>query len=253
MDEMTGEGIGEVARSLPDSLGEAPLTIGVLGVSGTGKSSTINALFNANLAISHTGVCTKQIEETEMVLMAREGAAKDGRVNFVIVDTPGLGGGVSMDSVHIDRCRERLPDCDVILWVMAARNWAVDLDQVYLQEFADYRDRIVFGINQVDLVHPMDWNERINLPSARMECNIEDIIHDRAEKLRDVLGGAPQVLAFSALRRFNLEQLFDMLISAIPGSRKSAFDALKKFSYRDFIPVRSGGLPGSPGRERAQD
>lgn len=251
MDGMTGEETREVKRSLLVGLEGAPPTIGVVGVSGAGKSSTINALFGTNLEISHTGACTGKIEEIGMRLVTREDDAQHGQVTLVIVDTPGLGGDIRMDSAYIDQCRERLPDCDAILWVMAARSWAAHLDLRYLEEFVEHRDRMVFGINQVDIVHPMDWNEKINLPSVKMECNIEDVVHDRAESLRDALGVSPRILGFSAEKRFNLERLFDMLISAIPDDRKSMFDTLKRFSYRDFTPIRSGGVPGHLSCERA--
>lgn len=91
MDEMAGNNIQETGRSLLENREGSPPTIGVVGVSGTGKSATINALFKTNLAISHTGACTKRFEATEMKLMAREGVAKDEQATLVVVDSPGLG------------------------------------------------------------------------------------------------------------------------------------------------------------------
>jgi predicted GTPase len=243
MDELTDEEIQEVRRVLLASLEANPPTIGVIGVSGTGKSSTINAMFKTGLKISHTRACTKQFQATPMRLTMKEGVAKNDQATLVVVDAPGLGEDIRMDSTYIDQYHERLPDCDVILWVLAARNRAVHLDQMYLKEFVEYRDRMIFAVNQVDIVHPMNWNERINLPSVDMEHNIEDIVKDRAEKLGGILGETPKIIAFSAAKGFNLEQLFSMLISAIPQNRRFIFDALKNFSYRDFTPVLADANP----------
>lgn len=236
MDGMTNKELHEVRQTLLADLRVNPPIIGVIGVSGTGKSSTINAMFETDLAISHTKACTKQFKATGMRLKIRDGVAKDEKVSLVIIDAPGLGEDIRMDPIYIEQYHERLPDCDVILWVLAARNRAVCLDQMYLKEFAKYRDRIVFGVNQVDIVHPMNWNTRINLPSVEMERNIEDIVQDRTERLGDALGAVPKLLAFSAGKGYNLEQLFGALISAIPENRRFIFDALKNFSYRDFAP-----------------
>jgi predicted GTPase len=41
-----------------------PPTIGVVGTSGTGKSSTINTMFKTSLEISHTRPCTKEFLAT---------------------------------------------------------------------------------------------------------------------------------------------------------------------------------------------
>jgi hypothetical protein len=48
----------ELAR-LVQELRQHPPTIGLVGVSGVGKSSTINRMFKTNLPISHTVACTK--------------------------------------------------------------------------------------------------------------------------------------------------------------------------------------------------
>jgi small GTP-binding protein len=241
---VTREEIADVRRALLVDLERHPPTIGVVGVSGTGKSSTINAMFKTNLAISHTRACTKQFEATDMKLTMKTGAAKDELVSLVVVDAPGLGEDIRLDPEYIRQYQERLPGCDVILWVLAARNRAMSLDQRYLEQLSDHKDRMVFGVNQVDIVHPMDWNPAINLPSVAMEHNIEEIVEDRADKLADILGTRPTVMPFAAEKGFNLEQLFGSLLSAIPKDRQFIYDALKNFSYEDFVPVASRKLLG---------
>jgi small GTP-binding protein len=225
-------------RAAPETeLSTQPPRIGVVGVSGTGKSSTINSMFKTTLPISHTAACTKNFESTPMELRMTSGVAKDESVKLTIVDAPGLGEDVTADPGYLEQYRDNLPTCDVVLWVLAARNRAVSLDQQYLQQLSDFSSKIVFGINQIDLVHPMDWSERINLPSEEMEANIAGIVHDRTERIQTITGAPVTVTAYSAQRGYNLEQLFTSIIGAIPETRKFIYDALKNFSFQDFIPV----------------
>jgi predicted GTPase len=234
---LTDEDIQAVREAMHTHFERRPPTIGVIGVSGTGKSSTINVMFKTTLAISHTRACTKEFRAIEMEMKVLKGPAKDDPVNLVVVDAPGLGEDVGKDPEYIAEYFRRLPECDVILWLLAARNRAVSLDQQYLQQFARFHDRIVFGLNQVDLVHPMDWNDNINLPSVEMEANIADIVQDRSGKIADVVGRMPDLVPFSVSKGFNLEMLFNRLITSAPDDRKFVFDLLKNFSYKDFIPA----------------
>jgi uncharacterized protein len=219
-----------------------PPTIGVIGVSGTGKSSAINAMFKTSLEISHTRACTREFRATGLALKALKGPVAGAPVRLVVVDAPGLGEDIRMDPIYVEHYHRWLPRCDVVLWVMAARSRAVSLDQQYLEQLGGFHDRIVFAINQVDIVHPMDWNTNLNLPSVDMERNIEDIAHCRMQKIGEVVGQAPDMVAFSASKGYNLETLFHRLISAAPPTRRFVFDLLKNFSYRDFVPAEARGL-----------
>jgi len=234
---LTDEDILAVREAMQDNFGRRPPTIGVIGVSGTGKSSAINAMFKTTLEISHTRACTKEFRAIDMGMKILKGPAKDDPISLVVIDAPGLGEDIRMDPVYIAKYLQRLPECDVILWLMAARNRAASLDQQYLQQLTQFHDRIVFGLNQIDIVHPMDWNDSINLPSVEMEANIADIVKDRSEKIADVIGRVPDLVPFSVSRGFNLEMLFNRLITSAPEDRKFVFDLLKDFSYKDFIPA----------------
>jgi hypothetical protein len=87
----------------------------------------------------------------------------------------------------------------------------------YRQQLAGFRDRIVFGLNQIDIVHRMDWNDHIDLPPVNMETNIADTVKGRAKKSADVIGRVPDPVPFPAARGFNLEMLFNRLITSLEG------------------------------------
>jgi hypothetical protein len=70
-----------------------------------------------------------------------------------------------------------------------------------------------------------------------MEANIADIVQDRSGKIADVVGRMPDLVPFSVSKGFNLEMLFNRLITSAPDDRKFVFDLLKNFSYKDFIPA----------------
>jgi hypothetical protein len=217
--------------------GVTPPSIGLIGVSGVGKSSTINAMFKTSLAISHTVACTKEFKTTEMTLKMTSGDMSGNKINLQVIDAPGLGEDIFLDPTYIGMYHKHLPKCDVILWVLSARNRAMALDQKYLDEFKEFHKKIVFGVNQIDLVHPMNWNHKINLPSVEMENNLKEISDDRAKKLSSVTKTDVKVVPYSATYGFNLEKLFKVLIQTISEDRRWIFGGLKNFSYQDFFPT----------------
>lgn len=241
MARLTKAEIQQVRSAILTEITERPPRIAVIGVSGTGKSSTINAMFKTDLRISHTTACTKEFQATSLEMRVKRGVAQDERVSLVVVDAPGLGEDIARDPGYLEMYAEHLPLCDVILWLMTARNRAISLDQQYLGILQQYTGRMVFGINQVDLVHPMDWPGSLPIPSLEMERNITEIVRDRSERLARTIGAMPPVVAISAERGYNLEALYGALIAAIPENRRFIFDFLKDFSYRDFVPQQSNG------------
>jgi uncharacterized protein len=225
-----------IRLAIAETLLTRPPTIGIVGVSGTGKSSTLNAMFKTDLPVSDVVACTKEFRDVDLRVQVTAGhGAGEGTV-LRVVDAPGLGEDIARDPQYLAMYLSNLGNCDVVLWVMTARNRAIALDQLYLQKLEIFHDRMVFGINQVDIVEPMDWNVRTHLPSVRQEANIQTIIDDRRQKLASVVGHDVRVYPYSAKYRYGLQELFTTLIESCAEDRAWIFDAIRNFGPFDFLP-----------------
>ncbi|HEV7857066.1 MAG TPA: GTPase [Pyrinomonadaceae bacterium] len=226
----------ELLNRINKEVTKRPPVIGLIGVSGVGKSSTINTLFKTNLETSDTVACTKEFKDIAIEATFTQGSLQKP-VNLVVIDAPGLGEDIGRDPEYLEMYRRNLPRCDVILWVMTGRNRAVALDQQYLQALEEFHGKMVFGVNQVDLIEPVNWDRQINLPSSQQRENIKVIIQDRREKLQNVLRRDVKLIPYSAKDHFNLSELFSEIVASCPPDRKWVFSALQGFSHDDFIPA----------------
>lgn len=235
--------VDAIVRAVEEDFAKAPPTICLIGLSGVGKSSTMNAMFGTNRTVSGSTRGTHRFNARtfEIVSHRLEGASVTCQLK--VYDAPGLGEDVALDDNYIERYRQHLPKCDVALWIVAARNRALALDQQYLSRLADVLPNLVIGINQVDLVDPLTWDERINMPSRAQEPVIAAIVADRQEKLGRLAASrveAAPAVAYSALRYYNLQALFAACVKAAPPAQRWKFDLLKSFSTRDWLDRAKG-------------
>lgn len=234
--DLTNDQESKLLAAIMTELKDHPPTIGVVGSSGVGKSSTINSLFNTNLTVSDTVACTKEFRNIDLKVSIKDGLAKGSSSFLRIIDAPGLGEDIRKDPDYLIMYEENLLKCDVILWVLTARNRAIALDQLYLERLSKFSDKIVFGINQIDLIEPLNWEEKINLPSKEQEKKIASIIDDRKEKISTFLNKEIVIIPYSANKKYNLQELFSFLLQYCPENRAWIFNAIKGFKPEDFLP-----------------
>ncbi|MGO8995279.1 MAG: GTPase family protein [Polyangiaceae bacterium] len=202
-------------HALDEELGRVP-RIAMIGETGVGKSSTINALFAEGLPVSHSRACTQL--ETELDIA-------EGR-RLRVIDLPGLGEDLEADKRHEETYARVLPGVDVVLWILKADNRAMTHVQAALRRLIRRKilnpRRLVVALNQVDLLQPGAWDLSVNQPSVEQEQTIAERRNDVQTKLRQATRRLPdrQIVAYSALRFFNLELLLEALLLACDDERR---------------------------------
>src|SRR5947209_15478153 len=84
-----------------------PLTVSIMGQTGVGKSSLLNALFGTNLPTSDDRPCTKDITPVPL-----EGIFND---RLLFYDLPGIGEAEEPDELYLEEYRQMLLASDVAI------------------------------------------------------------------------------------------------------------------------------------------
>lgn len=255
--QMSKEHFEEIYQIIEDKVdNEPPPRFAFIGETGVGKSSTLNALFNAGLEVSHIEACTQTARGIEILLNELEG------VNGALIayDMPGLGESRLKQKEHIAIYEKILKDVDVALWILDGQNRAIAQIQEYLEvELKSIHpkllQRMVIALNKVDLIYPGEtsWHPLANLPSEEQEENIKGRIADVKKKIREVLPNwRGRIIGYSANRRYNLPHLFNAMMDAVPRKRKWVVASRKALA--DFLQlVDPQLLPPEKRRERLQN
>jgi uncharacterized protein len=232
--------LAKLASSIESEFEKAPPTIAVVGLSGVGKSSAINAMFGTKREVSATTRGTSRFHKRNFEIVSNRVYGTSIKCVLRIIDAPGLGEDAALDGNYLERYRRHLPEADVALWIVAARNRALALDQQYLKELSDVLPHLVLGINQVDLIDPLPWNDAINMPSKEQTENMRRIVDDRRAKFSTVFSREVAAVPFSATRYYNLQALFKACLDEAPKERRWMFEVLKSFSTRDWLAQAKG-------------
>lgn len=132
-----------------------PMIVCVMGQTGVGKSSLINALFGTSLNVSDVKPCTKEPERVEVKGIS--GAS----LHFY--DLPGLGESVSADLTYLDYYYNLLNKCDIALWLIHSDSRALSVDRMLLGKLLERFDnprilsKVTFVLSKCDLVSKEPW------------------------------------------------------------------------------------------------
>ncbi|MFD5142312.1 GTPase family protein [Streptomyces sp. NPDC058401] len=211
---------------------ERPPRLVLIGESGVGKSTTVNALFNAGQPVGHTRATT----DHAYAIQVEEVSGRRGMLE--VVDMPGIGDDVANYRRYMDLYLRVLPTADAIVWVHPAEDRSVHLVQQALtdllgQSAPDLSERLVLALNKADEIDPHDWNRSANLPSARQLEALRERAADFTEKIVRILpawhGGA---VTYSARQHYNLTALFKEMMRAVPQERRWVLE--RRMDLADF-------------------
>lgn len=214
---------------------EKKVNIMLVGSTGSGKSSTINALFNMDVAEVGVGVDPETNSITSYVLD-----------NLTIWDTPGLGDGVEKDEAYQDMLIEKLseldengaPLIDLVLVVLDASS--KDLGTSYdlinnvivpcLEQ--DKEGRILIGINQADIaMKGKHWDAEENMPDEVLLDFLKQKADSVQQRIYEGTGLSIRPVYYCAgykeadgeqCKSYNLTKLLYYIVKSIPKEKRLA-------------------------------
>ena len=211
------------------------VNIMLTGSTGSGKSSTINALFNMDMAKVGVGVNP----ETDKISSFKLD-------NLTLWDTPGLGDGIESDRQITREIVEKLNELDeegkplIDMVVVVMDSSSKDLGTSYdiinnvlvpcLGEEA--KDRIIIALNQADIaMKGRHWDEKRNEPDAVLQKFLKEKADSVSERLYISTGLFFKPVCYCAgykeegrdqFKPYNLTKLLYYIIKSIPKEKRLA-------------------------------
>lgn len=217
-------------------LKDKKVNIMITGATGCGKSSTINALFDMEVAKVGVGVDpeTMDIEKYELN-------------NLTLWDTPGLGDGKEADNRHAKNIIKKLAEVDengdalIDLVLVILDGGTRDLGTSYelinsviipnLGE--DKKNRILVAINQADVaMKGRYWDYEKNEPMDKLKEFLDNKVISVKNRIKEATGVDIEPIYYSAgfkeegeeqSRPYNLSKLLYYIVKATPAEKRAVY------------------------------
>ncbi len=217
------------------NLKEQKLNLMITGATGCGKSSTINAMFNMEVAKVGVGV---EPETMDIQKYALE--------NLVLWDSPGLGDGKEKDIAHskaiIDKLNEVDKDgnplIDLVLVILdgGSRDLGTSyelINSVIIPNLGENaKDRILVAINQADVaMKGRYWDFENNKPEAKLVDFLNLKVKSVQKRVQEATGVEIEPIFYSAGFKednekqypYNLSKLLYFIIQYTPAKKRLIF------------------------------
>lgn len=178
------------------------LQVAVLGKTGYGKSSLVNALTGGTLLeTSATEVCTQKGQCLDFALAPEE--------IFSIADVPGVGEDTEADRRHREFYSDLVQRSDLLLYVLRAdqRDYSVD-EEFFATVLKDFQERTLIVINQCDKVESLN---RMGGLSDEQRQNIDR----KVTQVRQSFAKVVDIIPVSVVLSWNLDRLVARMVHAL--------------------------------------
>ena len=210
------------------------VNIMLVGATGSGKSSTINAMFDMEVATVGVGVDpeTAEIQKYELD-------------NLVIWDTPGLGDGVEQDIRHKNAIIKKMNEVDengnpvidmvIVILDAASKDLGTSYDLInqllipYLGS-EQAKSRIMIALNQCDMaMKGRHWDDEKNAPDEVLKATLEEKTASVKRRIKDATGLELEPMYYCAgykeegeeqRKPYNLTKLLYHVLEGIPKEKR---------------------------------
>lgn len=209
-----------------DRAGFYPLDVMITGVTGAGKSTTLNALFHSTVASVGRGVDPETMDIEAYSLSEY----------FRIWDTPGLGDGIEQDRIHKNKIINLLKETcevdgrqqgfiDMAIVIIEGINRDMGTTYTLLNEvIIPYiqSDRILVAINQADVAMKGNhWDKLRMQPQMPLLQYLNEQARSIQRRVREATGvGIYLPIFYSAEYGYNINRFLDFIIDHMPKERR---------------------------------
>ncbi|EKD8979385.1 GTPase family protein [Klebsiella pneumoniae] len=205
--------------------------IGIMGKTGSGKSSLCNALFAGEVSpVSDVAACTREPLRFRLQL---------GKRYMTIVDLPGVGESSVRDNEYAALYCQQLPRLDLVLWLIKADDRALAVDEHFYHQVIGgaYRQKVLFVISQADKVEPGSGGEKLSTEQKQNISRKICLLHELFQPVNPVC-------AVSVRLQWGLRVMAERMIRCLPREASSPVavqlsaplrtDAVNKKARDDF-------------------
>ena len=195
----------------------------VTGVTGAGKSTTLNTLFQKEVSKVGRGVEPETMTLDSYTL----------NNSFRLWDTPGLGDGVQKDREHSKKLVDLLYKdygenngfIDLVLVIIEGSNRDMGttyklLNEVIVPNFQ--KDRIFVAVNQADVaMKGRHWDYDNNKPMLKLKDFLENQVESIQRRVKEATGiDIIKPIYYSAEYDYNIDKLLDLFIDNMPIAKR---------------------------------
>ncbi|EPR9080981.1 GTPase family protein [Cronobacter dublinensis] len=205
--------------------------IGIMGKTGSGKSSLCNALFAGEVSpVSDVTACTRDPLRFRLQL---------GKRFMTLVDLPGVGESQRRDTEYAALYREQLPRLDLVLWLIKADDRALAVDEHFYRQVIgeSYRHKVLFVISQSDKVEPISCGDKLSTEQKQNISRKICLLHELFQPVNPIC-------AVSVRLQWGLRVMAERMIRCLPREASSSVvsqisaplrtDAVNKKARDDF-------------------